>query len=197
MTVLVRIILGSAVLVGCQAETITGPFGLRLRELSARGSVAEAIRGDAIKHPACPSLPDLNPEWPTRSLLKPNGRVALPATLEGAVAPSSEFVVFSPDMTAGAFVAEAPSLASIEIPDDSPLARASMATCNLREGVVESVAYLISQRHPTDPRDSVHLAFLQLALVGDRAIRAGAFATTRALRDSLVRALLAFDPTPQ
>jgi len=195
MRILQRAILCGAMLAACREESIVGPFGLRLRVLPKRGSVAEAIRGDATEHPDCPTMPDLNPEWPSRSLSKPVGRVSLPVSLEGAAAPSSEVVFFAPDMSAGAFVAEAPSLASIEIPPDSPQAGASLSTRRLQAGGVESVVYLISQRHPTGPADSVHLAFLQLALAGDRAVRAGAFAASRALRDSLVRALLTFDPT--
>jgi hypothetical protein len=129
-----------------------------------------------------------------RTLTKPAGRVPLPPHLEAVTAPTSEVTFFAPDMTAGAFVFEAPSLASLEVPKDSPLPRNAITTCRVRLGSVESLVSQISQLHPARSGDSVHLAFLQIAATGDRAVRAGAFATTRTLRDSLVGALLSFQP---
>jgi hypothetical protein len=156
--------------------------------------VAAAIRHDALKHHYCPSVPTPGTGWTVRTLTKPAGRVSLPPLLVAVSAPTSEVTFFAPDMTAGAFVFEAPSLASLEVPEDSPLSRSAIATCRVRLGSVESLVSLISQQHPTRPGDSVHLAFLQIVAPGDQAVRAGAFAITRALRDSLVGALLAFQP---
>lgn len=112
-------------------------------------------------------------------------------------APTTEVTFLAPDMTAGAFVFDAPSLASLEVPEDSPLPRSAIVSCRIRAGAVDAVVYLISQLHPARSGDSVHLVFLQVVAPGDQAVRAGAFATTRALRDSLMGALLAFQPDPR
>lgn len=188
------VLVSVGMLTGCRDESVAGPFGLRLRERRGGGSVADAIRRDAQKRPDCPSMPALSAGWTVRTLTKPAGRVSLPPLLVSVSAPTSEVTFLAPDMTAGAFVFEAPNLASLEVPDDSPLPRSAIITCRLRVGSVESVAYLISQLHPARSDDSVHLVFLQVVVPGDQAVRAGAFATTRALRDSLVGALLAFQP---
>jgi hypothetical protein len=109
-------------------------------------------------------------------------------------APGGEVTFFAPDMTAGAFVIEAPGLAHLDPTVDSVSPPPAATTCHLQAGAVVSVVYLISQAPPALRGDSVHIAFLQVAGAGDVAIRAGAFATTRALRDSIVGALLAFQP---
>lgn len=191
------ILLSAATLTACQAESVAGPFGLLIREEPGGGSVAAAIRREALKQPSCPSVPVLNPGWIVRTLTKPAGRISLPPLLEPVPAPTSEVTFLAPDMSAGAFVFEAPSLASLEVPDDSPLSRSAITRCHVGAGSVESVVHLISQVHPARPGDSVHLAFLQVVAPGEQAVRAGAFATTRALRDSLVGALLAFLPDPR
>ena len=188
------ILFSAGTLAACRDESVAGPFGLRLREHPGGGSVAAAIHRDALKRPDCPSLPSLNTGWTERTLARPAGRVFLPPLLMAASAPTSEVTFLAPDMTAGAFVSEAPSLASLEVPDDSPLSRSAIVTCRLRVETVEGVVYVISQLHPARSGDSVHLAFVQMVVAGEQAVRAGAFATTRALRDSLVRALLAFQP---
>lgn len=146
------ILLSAGTLTACRGDSVVGPFGLRLRERPRGGSVAAAIRRDAVNHHYCPSVPTPSTGWTMRALTKPAGRVPLPPHLETVSAPTSEVTFFARDMTAGAFVFEAPG------------------------------------------GDSVHLAFLQIAAPGDRAVRAGAFATTRTLRDSLVGALLSFQP---
>ena len=191
------VLLSASWITACREDSVTAPFGLRLREEPGSGSVAEAIHRDAAERPACPSLPDLDARWPVRTLSSPSGRVALPARLVSATAPSSEVTFLAPDMSAGAFVARAPSLASIEVPEDSPLAGSPMTTCRVRIGTIESVVYLMSQPHPARSGDSVHLAFVQVALAGAGAVRGGAFATTRSVRDSLVRALLAVELVPE
>jgi len=194
MMIRTLILWSAGALIACQDESVTGPFGLRLREVPTSGSVAAAIRSDAKKRPDCPSVPALSTDWTVRTLIKPAGRVFLPPPLMGMAAPTSEVTFFAPDLTAGAFVFEAPSLASLDVPADSPLSRNAILACGMRAGSVEGVVYLISQRHPARSGDSIHLAFLQIVVPGDLAVRAGAFATTRALRDSLVGALLAFQP---
>ena len=191
---LLLILLAAGALAACQGESVTGPLGLGLREQPGAGPAAQAIRQEALKRSDCPSVPNFNSEWPARTLTKPAGRVFLPSQLRAAPSASSEGSFLSPDMSAGAFVLEAPSLASLEIPRGSPLARSAMTICRLQVGAVESVAYFISQPHPARSGDSVHLAFLQVVVAGEQAVRAGALATTRALRDSLVSALLAFEP---
>lgn len=178
----------------CSSESVAGPFGLQLREHPVGGSVAAAIRRDALKRPDCPTAPPLVGGWTVRILTKPPGRVSLPPHLLAVSAPTTEVTFLASDMTAGAFVFEAPSLASLEVPDDSPLPRSAISTCRMRVDSVESVVYLLSQRHPARSDDSVHLVFLQVVASGEKAVRAGAFATTRALRDSLMGALLAFQP---
>jgi len=188
------ILLSAGPLTTCRGDSVAGPFGLRLRERPGGGSVAAAIRRDALNHHYCPPLPTPGTGWTVRTLSKPAGRVPLPSYLAAVPAPTSEITFFAPDMSAGAFVFEAPSLASLEVPEDSPLPRSAITACRVRLGSVESVVYLISQLHPTRSGDSVHLAFLQIADPRDRAVRAGAFATTRTLRDSLVGALLSFQP---
>jgi len=190
------ILLSAGTLAACRDDSVAGPFGLRLRERSGSGSVAAAIRREALKRPDCPFVLAPSTGWTVRTLTKPAGRISLPPLLEAASAPTSEVTFFAPDMTAGAFVFEAPSLASLEVPEDSPLSRSAITTCRLRLGAVQSLVYLISQLHPARSGDSVHLAFLQV-VAGEQAVRAGAFATTRALRDSLVGALLAFQPDPK
>lgn len=187
-------LLAAGTLTGCRDDSVAGPFGLRLRERPGGGSVAAAIRRDALQRPDCPSVPTPGAGWTVRTLTKPAGRVFLPPLLMGVAAPTSEVTFFAPDMTSGAFVFEAPHLASLEVPKDSPLSRSAIITCRLRADSVSGVVYLISQLHPARSGDSVHLAFLQVAAPGEQAVRAGAFATTRALRDSLVGALLAFQP---
>jgi hypothetical protein len=184
----------SAALASCRDESVAGPFGLRLRERPGAGSVAAAIRHEALNRPDCPAVPAPSPDWTARTLTRPGGQVPLPRRLEAVTAPTSEVTFFATDMSAGAFVIEAPSLATLELPGDSPLSRSVITTCRVRAGVVESVVHLISQPQLAGPGDSVHLAFLQVAVGGDQAVRAGAFATTRALRDSLVGALLVFQP---
>ena len=194
------ILLSAEALTACQGDSVTGLFGLRLREQPGAGPPAHAIRQEALKRADCTSVPNLNSNWPARTLTKPAGRLPLPPQLKAAPAPpaaSSETSFFSNDMSAGVFVLEAPSLASLEIPRGSPLAGKAMTICRLHVGDVESVAYFISQRHPARSGDSAHLAFLQIVVAGERAVRAGAFATTRGLRDSLVSALLAFEPAPK
>jgi hypothetical protein len=124
----------------------------------------------------------------------PAGQVALPSLHEGLSAPTGEVTFFAPDMTSGAFVAVAPNLASLELPANSPLSRRAILTCQVRADSAEGLIYLISQVHPTRQGDSVHLAFLQAVTTGEVAFRAGAFAGTRALRDSLIGALMAFHP---
>jgi hypothetical protein len=186
------ILLSAGTLTACRGDSVVGPFGLRLRERPGGGSVAAAIRHEAQNHHYCPSVPTVSTGWTVRTLTKPAGRVSLPPTLVAASAPTSEVTFLAQDMTAGAFVFEAPSLASLEVPEDSPLSRSAITTCRVRLGSVESLVSLISQLHPARPGDSVHLAFLQVAAPGDQAVRAGAFAITRPLRDSLVGALLAF-----
>lgn len=190
----ILILLLAGTLTACRADSVVGPFGLRLRERSGGGSVAAAIRRDALNHHDCPPVPTPGTDWTVRTLTKPAGRFPLPPRLAAGTAPTSEVTFFAPDMSAGAFVIEAPSLASLEVPEDSPLSRNAITTCHVRLGSAESLVSLISQVHPSRSGDSVHLAFLQIAAPGDRAVRAGAFATTRTLRDSLVGALLAFQP---
>jgi hypothetical protein len=191
------ILLSAGTLTACRSDSVVGPFGLRLRERPGGGSVAAAIRRDALNHDYCPSVPTPGTGWTVRTLTRPAGRVPLPPRLEAVSAPTSEVTFFAPDMSAGAFVFEAPSLASLEVPEDSPLPRSAITTCRVRLGSVESLVFLISQLHPARSGDSVHLAFLQIVAPGERAVRAGAFATTRTLRDSLVGALLAFQPDLQ
>ena len=195
MKISCSIVLFAGALSGCRDESVAGPFGLRFRERPGAGSVVAAIRRDALKRPECPSVPVPSSRWTVRTLMTPAGRVSLPPLLQAVSAPSSEVTFFAPDMTAGAFVSEAPNLASLELPDDSPLSSRAIITCRLQLGSVQSLVYLLSQPHPARPGDSVHLAFLQVAAPGDQAVRAGAFAITRAFRDSLVGALLAFQPT--
>jgi len=180
-------------LAACQDESVAGPFGLRLREQPGRGSVAALVRREVLKHPACPATVPPDQAWPVRALTKPAGRVRLPPLLLGVSAPTSETTFFAPDMTAGAFVVEAPTFATVEVPEDSPVAGGAVTTCRLSIGGAVGLVYLISQAHPALLDDSVHLAFLQVADSGDHAVRAGAFATTRALRDSLMGALLRFE----
>ncbi len=127
-------------------------------------------------------------------MTNPSGRVLLPPLLDAITAPTREVMFLARDLTAGAFVSEAPSVASLEVPEGSALSRSAIRTCRWHAGSTESVLHLISQLHPTQPGDSVHLAFLQIVAPGEHAVRAGAFATTRALRDSLIAALLAFLP---
>ena len=197
MRICFLILVSTGTLGACRDDSIVGPFGLRLRERPGGGSVAAAIRRDALKRPDCPPVPAPGADWTMRTLARPAGRVSLPPHLVAASAPTSEVAFFAPDMSAGAFVLEAPSLASLELPDDSPLPRSAISTCRLRVGSVEGVVSLISRLQPALPGDSVHLAFLQVVAPGERAVRAGAFATTRAVRDSLVAALLAFQPDPK
>jgi hypothetical protein len=194
MKISFSILLAAGTLTACRGDSMVGPFGLRLRERSGGGSAAAAIRRDALNHHYCPPVPTPGTDWTVRTLTKPAGRVPLPPYLEGVTAPTFEVTFFAPDMSAGAFVFEAPSLASLEVPEDSPLPRTAITTCHVRLGSAESLVSLISQVHPVRSGDSVHLAFLQIAAPGDRAIRAGAFSTTRTLRDSLVGALLTFQP---
>jgi hypothetical protein len=194
MKICFSILLSAGTLTACRGDSVVGPFGLRIRERPGGGSVAAAIRRDALNHHYCPSVPAPGTGWTMRTLTKPAGRVPLPPHLKAVTAPTSEVTFFAPDMTAGAFVFEAPSLASLEVPKDSPLPRDAITTCRVRLGSVESLVSQISQLHPARSGDSVHLAFLQIAATGDRAVRAGAFATTRTLRDSLVGALLSFQP---
>lgn len=194
MKIRFSILFAAGTLTACRDDSVTGPFGLRLRERPGGGSVAATIRRDALRYHECPFVPTLSTGWTVRTLTKPAGRVSLPPLLVAVSAPTSEVTFLAPDMTAGAFVFEAPSLASLEVPDDSPLSRSAIITCRLRVGSVEGVVSLISQLHPARSGDSVHLVFLQVVAPGDRAVRAGAFAITRALRDSLMGALLAFQP---
>ncbi len=187
----------AAALAACQPEQLVAPFGLHLRERSAGGSVAAAIRKDAMEQPACPSAaPAASADWTVRTLAKPAGRLSLPAQMQGISAPGSEVTFYAPDMSAGAFVFEALNLASLEPPKDSPLPHTAIVSCRIESGEVESLVYLVSQVHPMRPGDSAHLAFLQIATPGGLAVRAGAFALTRALRDSLIGALLGFQPEP-
>ena len=191
------ILISAGALGACRDDSIAGPFGLRLRERAVAGSVAAAIRRDALKRPDCPSAPGMGTDWTVRTVAKPAGQVSLPPRLLAVSGPTAEVAFFAPDMSAGAFILEAPSLASLEVPEDSPLPRSAISTCRLRAGSVEGVISLISRRQPAMPGDSAHLAFLQVAAPGELAVRAGAFAATRALRDSLVAALLAFRPDPK
>jgi hypothetical protein len=157
--------------------------------------VAAAILREALKHPECPFIPSPNSNWTARTLAKPPGRVSLPPGLDAVAAPTSEVTFFAPDLSAGAFVVEAPGLATVEVPKETPgLARSSITTCRVQMGKAQSLVHLISQLHPTRTGDSVHLAFLQMVVAGERTVRAGAFGTSRALRDSLVGALMAFEP---
>ena len=189
-----RVLLFVAGMLACGRDSITGPFGLELREGSGRGSVAAAIRRETAKHPDCPLLPSPATDWTSRPMATPHGRVFLPPRLRAAPARTSEITFFAPDLSAGAFVSEAPSLASLEVPKGSPLSREAITGCRVQQGNAQSLVYLISQSHPARVGDSVHLAFLQVVAAGGQAVRAGAFATTRALRDSLIGALLAFEP---
>jgi len=159
--------------------------------------VAAAIRRDALKRPDCPSAPGIADDWTVRTVDRPAGQVSLPPLLLAVSAPTSEVAFFAPDMSSGAFILEAPSLASLELPKDSPLPPSAISTCRLRVGSAEGVVSLLSRRQPAIAGDSSHLAFLQVAGPGEHAFRAGAFAATRALRDSLVAALLAFQPNPK
>ena len=190
------VIIVAGALGACRDDSVAGPFGLRLRERAVGGSVAAAIRRDAEKRPDCPPAPGVNTDWTMRTVARPAGQVSLPPELLAVSGPTSEEVFFAPDMSAGAFILEAPSLASLELPKDSPLPRSAISTCRLRAGSVDGVVSLISRHQRAMPGDSAHLAFLQVAS-GDRVFRAGAFAATRALRDSLVAALLAFQPNPK
>ena len=177
MKICFLILFSAGTLTACRDDSVAGPFGLRTRERPGGGSVAAAIRRDALNHHYCPSVPTPGTGWTVRTLTKPAGRVSLPPALMAVPAPTSEVTFFAPEM-----------------PEDSPLSRSAIITCRMRVGSVEGVAYLISQRHPVQSGDSVHLVFLQVVVPGEQAVRAGAFATTRALRDSLLSALVAFHP---
>jgi hypothetical protein len=180
-------------LVGCQADAVTAPFGLEVDERVELGPVAAAIRNSVLNQPVCPLVPTAaRTDWTVHDLSRPPGRILLPAGLQAVAAPTGEVTFFAPDMSAGAFVQEAAGLASLDVPENSTLSQSAMVTCQLRLEQLESLVYLISQPHPVRRGDSVHLAFVQVAGTGHQAWRAGAFATTRALRDSLVGALLAF-----
>lgn len=193
-----RLALVTGTLVACQAESLTAPFGLQVEERLELGSVAAAIRTEAVKHPVCPSVPAASGSgWTVRSLTRPAGWVFLPSLLRDVAGPTGQAAFFAPDMSAGVFLEEAPSLASIHPPEDSPLSQSAMATCQLRIEEFVSLVFLISQPLPARAGDSVHLAFVQAAGPNDHATRAGAFALTRALRDSLAGALLAFRPDPR
>jgi hypothetical protein len=134
-----------------------------------------------------------NAGWEVRSVALPAGRLALPPGLQVVTAPSGEPTFYSPDMRSGAFLQVAPGTA--ELVAEKDLGSGFVLTrCQVRAAQRQSLVYLVSQRHPVYAGDSVHLAFLQFAGTENVVIRAGAFATTRALRDSMMAALLAFEP---
>jgi hypothetical protein len=187
-------VIGVAASAACQAEAPLEPLGLEVRERTELGPVTDAIRREAAIQPACPATPDvINPGWGLRTVATPAGRVALPPDLQVVTAPSGEPMYYAPDMRSGAFLQTAPGTAELvaekELGSGFDLTRCQVTTTR---GV--SLVYLVSQRHPVYAQDSVYLAFLQFAGPGNIAIRAGAFATTRALRDSMMAALLAFEP---
>jgi hypothetical protein len=190
-----RRILATGMLMACQAESPAAPFGLSVEERVELGPVAQAIRTEARSEPVCPLTPAIaGPQWVAHDLIRPSGRVLLPPALQSTSAPTGEKTFFAPDLRVGVFVEEAKGVASVELLQDSPWPTGEIVTCQLALGTLESLVYLISQAHPIHAGDSVHLAFLQMAGPGAEVVRAGAFATTRALRDSLVGALLAIPP---
>lgn len=189
------LILGCCALAACQGESPVEPLGVRLRERPELGPVAEAIRRDAADMPACASMSaTAGSGWVVRTLTRPAVRVALPGHLLSVTSPKGEQLFYAPDMSAGVFVEEAVGMAILEVLDDSSLANARREDCRVQVGAVDGLVHLFSQLHPVFRRDSVHLVFLQLAGPGNRAIRAGAFAVSRELRDSLLGALLALEP---
>jgi hypothetical protein len=190
----VLIALGAVMSAACQAEAPLEPLGLEVRQRTELGAVADAIRREAATQPLCPATPDvINPGWEVRTVLTPAGRVALPADLQVVTAPSGEPMYYAPDMRSGAFLQTAPGTAEL-VAENELGSGFDLMRCQVTTTRGESLVYLVSQRHPVYAQDSVHLAFLQFAGPGNIAIRAGAFATTRALRDSMMAALLAFQP---